>query len=120
MLKPLDKGRPVCPQIYEQLCLMIASGELSPNERLSSVREMAVQLGVNPNTVQRAFELLAQDSVLYSVLGSGWYVCEDTTKAKEVLQEIVDTAVSEFFSKMDSLGISAEGAKKIVEEWNNG
>ena len=120
MLKSLDKGRPVCPQIYEQLCLMIASGELSPNERLSSVREMAVQLGVNPNTVQHAFELLAQDSVLYSVLGSGWYVCEDTTRAKEVLQGIVNNAVKDFFGKMDSLGITAEGAKKLVEEWNNG
>lgn len=120
MLKTLDKGRPVCPQIYEQLCLMIASGELSPNEKLPSVREMAVQLGVNPNTVQHAFELLAQDSVLYSVLGSGWYVCEDTKRAKEVLQRIVDDAVSGFFCKMDSLGIGAESAKKLVEEWNNG
>lgn len=120
MLKALDKGRPVCPQICEQLCLMIASGELAPNERLASVREMAVQLGVNPNTVQRAFELLAQDSVLYSVLGSGWYVCEDTAKAKQVLQGIVDSAISDFFSKMDSLGIDAEAAKKLVEEWNNG
>lgn len=120
MITTLDKSRPVCPQIYEQLCVGIANGELAPNERLSSVRELAVLLGVNPNTVQHAFELLEKDSVLYSVRGSGWFVCQDTTRAKEVLQEIIGKTVSDFFGKMNALGIDTDNAKKLVEEWNNG
>ncbi len=120
MLTTLDKGRPICPQIYEQICVGIASGDFSPNERLLSVRELAVLLGVNPNTVQRAFDLLEKDGILYSVLGSGWFVCEDTQKAREVLNRIIDGITADYFSKMSALGVDAEGAKKYAEEWNNG
>ena len=120
MLKTLNKGRPICPQIYEQICVGIANGDFSPNERLLSVRELAVQLGVNPNTVQHAFDLLETDGILYSVRGSGWFVCEDTQKAKEVLQRIIDEVTADYFCKMSALGIDVEDAKKCAEEWNNG
>lgn len=120
MLTTLNKGRPICPQIYEQICVGIANGELLPNERLLSVRELAVQVGVNPNTVQHAFDLLETDGILYSVRGSGWFVCEDTQKAKEVLQRIIDEAVADYFCKMNALGIDAEKAKNFAKEWNNG
>ena len=45
----LDKNRPLCPQICEQVCVRIATGEFLPNSRILSVREMAIAAGVNPN-----------------------------------------------------------------------
>ena len=54
MIWSLDKNRPLCPQICEQICVSIANGTFLPGSRLMSVREMAISAGVNPNTVQRA------------------------------------------------------------------
>lgn len=114
----LDKNRPICPQICQQLCARIAAGEFAPQQRLMSVREVALSAGVNPNTVQRAFEQLEQQGVLYSVRGAGWYVAPDTAAAHTMQQDLVQDALKEFFEKMQSLGVSPEDTKSIVKEWN--
>ena len=113
----LDKNKPICPQICEQLCLQIAKDEFKPNEKLFSVREVAVAAGVNPNTVQRSFEELDRQGILYSVRGSGWYVAEDISLAKEVLRRIMAEKTSEYFTAMQILGLSGEAVKKYIEEW---
>ena len=113
----LDKNRPICPQLCQQLCARIADGSFAPNERLMSVREVALAAGVNPNTVQRAFEQLEQQGVLYSVRGAGWYVAGDTGAANALYRDLVNEKVAAFFEEMAGLGICAEEIKKIVEEW---
>ena len=115
----LDRSRPVCPQIVEQLNVGIASGELAPGERLMSVREVAVAAGVNPNTVQKSFEELERLGVVYSVRGSGWFVSDDTSAAKERTELMVESRIAAFFDDMKRLGVSAADAKKHVEEWSN-
>jgi DNA-binding transcriptional regulator YhcF (GntR family) len=114
----LNKKNPLCPQIYEQICVSIAKGEFQPDERLMSVREVAVAAGVNPNTVQKAFEALEQAGILYSVRGSGWFAGEDTAKAKAVLKKIIDQKTAAYFKGMESLGLSLEAAKQYIKEWN--
>ena len=113
----LDKNRTICPQICEQLCASIVSGELAPRQRLMSVRETAVDLGVNPNTVQRAFELLEQQGILFSVRSAGWFVAEDTAVAQQIRQSLVQYTLRSFFDEMAALGISVDKAKDIVKEW---
>ena len=113
----IDKNRPICPQICEQLCLRIAQGEFEPHERLLSVREIAVMAGVNPNTVQRSLDELEQKGILYSVRGSGWFVTEDMSLAKEVLSEIFAKKTADYFAAMQMLGMDAEAVKKYIEEW---
>lgn len=115
----LDKSRPICPQICEQLCAQIAVGVLAPGKKLMSVREVALSAGVNPNTVQRAFEQLEQQGVLYSVRGAGWYVAEDPHAARDMQQTMADAAIEEFFGKMAALGYDPEEAKVMVKEWNS-
>lgn len=115
----LDRARPVCPQIYEQICVGIASGELSPGERLMSVREVALAAGVNPNTVQKSFEELERSGVVYSVRGSGWFVSEDTGVAKEKIGSIISSKVASFFEDMTRLGLDAADIKKCVEEYSH-
>ena len=114
----LDKKRPVCPQICEQLCLNIARGDFKPEERLPSVREIAMSAGVNPNTVQRSFEELEHKEILYSVRGSGWYVTEDISKAKEILSKLQMEKTAAYFEEMKLLGLEPAEIKKYVEEWN--
>ncbi len=115
----LDRSRPICPQIVEQINVGIASGELAPGERLLSVRDVAVAAGVNPNTVQKSFEELERLGAVYSVRGSGWYVSDDTTAAKEHVELTVRSKVGDFFDGMKRLGVTVDRAKKYVEEWND-
>ena len=115
----LDKSRPICPQICEQLCARIAAGQFTPGQRIMSVREAAVSAGVNPNTVQRAFEQLEQQGVLYSVRGAGWYVAENDQYAKDMQSNLADAAVREFFEKMAALGVDTAQAKNMVKEWED-
>ena len=114
----LNKERPLCPQICEQICVGIARGEFAPGERLMSVREVAVNTGVNPNTVQRAFETLERDGVLTSVRGSGWFAGEDLSIAKAVLERILAEKTAGYFKEMLALGLDPQAVKEYVKEWS--
>ncbi|MDO4743449.1 MAG: GntR family transcriptional regulator [bacterium] len=113
----LDKNRPICPQICEQLCLKIVKGEFQSNERVSSVREVALSAGVNPNTVQRSFEELERQGILYSVRGSGWFVSDNVDLAKEIFENILNKKTKEYFAIMNTLGLNDEEIKEYVKEW---
>ena len=113
----IDKNRPICPQISEQLCLMIAGGKFAPHGKIPSVREIAVSAGVNPNTVQRSLEELERSGVLYSVRGSGWFVGEDIALAKQVLSEILAKKTADYFAAMGALGLDTAAVKEYVKEW---
>ncbi len=112
-----DHGAPICPQICEQMCVRIAKGSLEPDSKLMSVRELAVKLGVNPNTVQRSFEQLEQQGVLYSIPGTGWYVSADTTAAKNTVEQLIREHTAAFFAGMENLGLDTAAVKQAVKEW---
>ena len=118
MVWTLNKDRPLCPQICEQICVGIAGGEFQPDQRLMSVREVAVAAGVNPNTVQRAFEELERGGILYSVRGSGWFVGADISRAKAVLETIIGEKTATYFKEMGALGVASEAVKAYVKEWS--
>ena len=113
----LDKKKPICPQLCRQLCTCIAEGEFAPGQRLMSVRELALAAGVNPNTVQRAFEQLEQQGVLYSERGAGWFVASDTAAARQMHRQLLQEKVEAFFLEMAELGLSTAQTKEYVKEW---
>ncbi len=113
----LDKSKPICPQICQQLCARIAAGDFPAGQRIMSVRETALTAGVNPNTVQRAFEQLEQQGILYSERGAGWFVSPDTAAARQLCRALAQEKVSAFFRDMTGLGMSPEDIKKYVKEW---
>ena len=115
----LDKKRPLCPQICEQICVLIATGELQPGQRLMSVRDVAVSASVNPNTVQKSFEQLEQQGVIYSRRGSGWYVSEDGGDAGNVRNELIRQKTENYIRDMLSLGLSKEEIQNNVKEFIN-
>ncbi len=119
MFRQLDKSRPICPQICERICVSIANGELKPGERLLSVREVASDSGVNPNTVQKAFQILSGEGLLYSEPGSGWFVGMDTSIAVRRTEEIYREKVKTFFEEMGSIGMPPDKLKEYIGGWKN-
>ncbi len=114
----LDKHRPICPQICEALCARIAAGEFAPGQRLLSVRDVAVAAGVNPNTVQRAFEQLELQGVLRSERGTGWFVGDNPEAAQTLRQNMAQEKLEAFFGEMTGLGLTPEDIKILVKEWD--
>lgn len=115
----LDKKRPICPQICERLCILIATGKIGAGEKLMSVREVAVTAGVTPNTVQKSFELLEQKGIIYSRRGSGWYVNEDIHVARETMQELVQSKTAAYLNDMRSLGLTDSDIINMIKEYQN-
>ena len=113
----LDKNRPLCPQLCEQVCTHIALGHMTPGEKLPSVRERALSAGVNPNTVQKAFDTLEAQGILLSQRGSGWYVSENVSAAKQALEQLLLQKTEEYFSAMQALGMTAEETRRYVAQW---
>lgn len=113
----LDKNRAICPQICEIICVNIANGSYGPNERIPSVREIAVEAGVNPNTVQKALTVLTEQGLIYPMRGSGMYVNDNNEKAVQLVDELRHTKTAEFFDEMSVLGLSDEQLKEYVKEW---
>ena len=69
-------GRPIYEQVKDGLRQMVITGALSPGDKLPSVRAMAAQLAINPNTIQRAYEALEQEGYVYSVPGKGSFAAD--------------------------------------------
>ena len=113
----LDKKKPICPQLCEQICVRIDKGEFEPNQKLLSVRDVALTAGVNPNTVQRSFEDLERMGIVYSIRGSGWYVSEDITFAKDTLERMLQEKTTAYFADMNLLGMQNDEIKNYVKEW---
>ena len=97
--------RPIYVQIKEGLCRLILSGALQTGERLPSVRELAGQLAINPNTIQRAYRELEHEGFIYSMTGKGSFVSSiqevdsgrraaKTLEFREAAQELLRLGVS--------------------------
>lgn len=116
----LDKRQPICPQICEKICVQIASGELEAGERLTSVRDVALCAGVTPNTVQKSYELLEKQGVIYSKRGSGWFVSNNVDIANEVFEELVRSKTAAYLNDMESLGLGKKEIISIIKEFKYG
>lgn len=115
----LDKKRPICPQLCERICVLIATNEIGAGEKLMSVREVALSAGVTPNTVQKSFEQLEQKGVIYSRRGAGWYVNEDIHVAQEMMRELIHSKTSAYLSDMRSLGLTNDEIINAVKEYQD-
>lgn len=115
----IDKSNPVCPQLAGQIAAGIAGGLFTPNEKLKSVREIAVEAGVNPNTVQKTLEQLEGDGLVYSVRGTGWFVSENTDASQKWKSKMTKEKLDSFFGQMKSIGYSVSEIKKLVEEYEH-
>ena len=113
----IDRKRPIAPQICEQLCVQISAGNYPAGCRLPSVRDIAVSAGVNPNTVQKALELLSERGVVYPERGSGWYVSSVSDNATEIKDGVIREKTLQYFEVMRALGLDTDAVKQYIKEW---
>lgn len=112
----LNSDRPIYTQILEIIQTRIISGIYKPGEKLPSVRELAAQANVNPNTMQKAFAELEKSGLITTQRGSGRSVTEDTIMIEQVQKQIAVLQIKNFFEKMKKLGYDNDHILKLVEE----
>lgn len=81
-------GMPICDQIVNGFIRMKALGLVENNEQMPSVRSLAVELCVNPNTVQKAYQILESKGIIYSVKGKGSFISDDAAADLAVIKTI--------------------------------
>lgn len=108
-------SRPIYEQIKEGLCRLILSGALPTGERLPSVRELAGQLAINPNTIQRAYRELELEGFIYSMAGKGSFV----SPLEQVDHSRIDGKKAQFREaarELMGLGLSKEALIAMLDE----
>ena len=104
-----ESGIPIYRQIIEQVKFAVARGELEPGDQLPTVRQLAVDLSINPNTVIRAYRELEIEGVLQTQQGSGTFVSSKRPKVDRLKkQRMLDQILTEMLARASSYGFSLE------------
>ena len=110
---------PIYDQIVKGILRLKAVGALSPGDKLPSVRSLAVDIGINPNTVQKAYAILESDGVIYSVPGKGSFLSGEED-AMELLRRTAREDLRREVRKALLSGLTAEELQQIIEEETKG
>lgn len=110
-----DNSKPIYVQLVEMLQFKIISGELSIGEKLSSVRDLAEEAGVNPNTMQRALAELERQELVYAQRMSGRFATEDTAHIEEIRSEYALNKIKELTSALLQLGYKQDELLELVQ-----
>lgn len=114
-----NEETPIYLQIVEQIKTQIATGKLKAGDKIPSVRELAVEAGVNPNTMQKALTELERMGLLYSARTSGRFVAEDRQRTDSVHMELVEQYMRAFTENMSKVGYSPKQAQELYSEYVN-
>jgi len=112
----LDSDRPIFSQIIEIIQKDIVSGAMEPGEKLPSVRNLAADASVNPNTVQRAFSELERMGLVYSQRTSGKFITEDVGLIEETKKDMAKTLINSFLNNMEQLGFTKDEALALTKK----
>lgn len=116
-------SKPIYEQIKEGLRRLVVTGALSAGEKLPSVRELASQIAINPNTIQRAYRELENEGYIYTLVGKGTFVAEndniDNTREMELLKEFDELVIELLYLKVpkgilkDRIDTVTEGSEDV-------
>lgn len=112
-------GEPIYQQIYNEIVKEISLGILISEAKLPTVREFASELGINPNTVSKAYQLLEQNGYIYSVVGKGSFVADSSVKLAGLKESTINKIKKEI-GEAYSLGIEYDALLKIIDTVYNG
>ncbi len=114
MANDFSSNVPIYLQIMDDVKLKIVSGVWEPGQRLQSVRDLAVEFSVNPNTMQRALAELERAGLLYAERTSGRFVSQDQQKIQQARHEMAEEYTNNYFNSMQKLGFKNEEIVNIV------
>ena len=115
-----DGNAPIYTQLVDQMKLGIVSGEWIPGQRIPAVRELAVDAGVNPNTMQRALHELERQGLMFSQRTSGRFVTEDREMIEDAKCTLANRHISAFIRQMQALGYTRQEIVALLEESERG
>ena len=108
---------PIYIQIRDQLRLMIMTGELGPGKQMPPVRDLAMELLINPNTVSKAYQDLDREGLIYTKRGMGTFVSErEGDVAKKLELGMANDLTMEFVGRLLDMGLSADEIRLLVDE----
>ena len=110
-------GIPIYTQIVDEMTMRIASGQYPPGGKLPSVRDLALEAGVNPNTMQRALAELERRELVHSERTSGRFVTEEEEVLNTLHEDLAKRYFEEFADKLHKIGMSGEDIAEAVKRW---
>lgn len=111
---------PIYLQLRHYFRMQIVSGQLAPGERMPPVREIAVQYGINPNTVQRALTELEEDGLAYSQRTAGRFITEDRDRIAQMRQILAKETVDTFIKDIRPFGFSLDDIIDVMKsQWSD-
>ena len=116
MVLELNTKEPIYLQIIAYMKKKIVSGELKGGERVLSVREYASEAKVNPNTIQKVYNELENQGLIYTQRGIGKFVTEDKEKINSLREELFNETIDKFIEDSKSLGFTKENILAIISE----
>ena len=114
------EGIPIYTQLIEHIKSAIINGEFQPGQQIPPVRELAIDAGVNPNTMQRALAEMEREALLYSERTRGRFVTEDTQILDELRKSLSNTYIKDLFENLNKLGLTDEEIILAVQRWKKG
>ena len=108
-------SRPIYEQIRDGLKKLIVSGAMAPDEKLPSVRSLATQLSINPNTIQRAYNELENEGYIYSIPGKGSFASADV-ESNDAKRRALREKIRELAAELRYLGESEEALLALLKE----
>lgn len=118
MLWDFKKDRPIYTQLIEQIELRIISGVYQSGQKMPSVRDLAAEAAVNPNTMQRALTELEREGLLYTQRTSGRFITEDTEMIEKAKSSLATAQMNLFFDSMQAIGYNTLQTLALVEHAN--
>ena len=112
-----DSSTPLYLQIMEQIKFRIAVGNYKAGDKLASVRELAAEAEVNPNTMQKALSELEREGLLFTQRTSGRFVTENSETITVLRKSLANEQLDLFLKKMYNLGYSAEEVMKLLQDY---
>ncbi len=114
----LDDTRPIYLQIEDLIKTNIIAGIYQPGQKLPSVRDLAAEASVNPNTMQKALTELERSGLVYTQRTSGRFITEDISKMTELKEQLAREQIQLFLKNMEQLGLSRDDIRRLLEkEW---
>lgn len=111
----LQSRTPIYQQLKEKILRLIMAGAIGPGDPLPSVRVMARELGINPNTVAKAYQDLEKSDLIYSVAGKGSFISGEETLDRQMTASVLDR-FREAVREARSAGVDRQTALALVEE----
>lgn len=112
----LSDHRPLYEQIKDKIKLLIINGVLHTDEKIPSVRELAQQLTINPNTIQRAYRDLESEGYIYSIRAKGSFVAPSENVESKVKMKALETDFSDMVRKARYLGVEKQELFDKIDE----